>query len=104
MAKRRRFTRNHWERLISEQPTSGLNITAFCRTKGISQNSFYLWRRRLAKEPKPQQTDSPFISVEVIGTKHFESDLPCGATLRVPSDESSLNLALSVLLRLGGQQ
>ena len=102
MAQRRRFTRNHWERLISEQPTSGLNITAFCHTKGISQNSFYLWRRKLANEPK--QADAPFISVEVIGTKHFEIDLPCGATLRVPSDESSMNLALSVLLRLGGVQ
>jgi transposase-like protein len=42
---RRRF----WRDLIERQPTSGLNITQFCAQAGVSQNSFYVWKRRLQR-------------------------------------------------------
>ncbi len=104
MSKRRRIARVRWEELVSEQRASGQNIAAFCRSNDVSQNSFYLWRRKLANEPKPAQSGASFIPVEVVGVKHFEIDLPCGATLRIPSDESSMSLALAVLLKLGGSE
>ena len=40
---RRRF----WQRLIRRQPASGLNIARFCERAGVSQNSFFVWKRRL---------------------------------------------------------
>ena len=46
---RRRF----WRDLVERQPTSGLSITQFCAQAGVSQNSFYVWKRRLrATAPK----------------------------------------------------
>ena len=40
---RKRF----WRDLIERQRTSGLNISGFCAESGISQNSFYVWKKRL---------------------------------------------------------
>jgi Transposase len=40
---RRRF----WHGLIKRQPTSGLNIARFCEQAGVSENSFFAWKRRL---------------------------------------------------------
>ena len=41
--KRERF----WRDLVERQPKSGLSITKFCAQAGVSQNSFYVWKRRL---------------------------------------------------------
>ena len=38
--------RERWRSLIEEQRRSGQSILAFCREKGISQPSFYAWRKR----------------------------------------------------------
>jgi hypothetical protein len=40
---RRRF----WQGLLRQQPSSGLNIARFCEQAGVSQNSFFAWKRRL---------------------------------------------------------
>ena len=40
---RKRF----WGDLIERQRTSGLNIARFCAEAGVSQNSFYVWKKRL---------------------------------------------------------
>jgi hypothetical protein len=39
---RKRF----WRDLIERQRTSGLNIARFCAESGVSQNSFYVWKKR----------------------------------------------------------
>ena len=39
---RRRF----WQGLLRRQPTSGLNIARFCAESGVSQNAFYVWKKR----------------------------------------------------------
>src|SRR5436190_109758 len=36
-----------WRDLIERQRTSGLNIARFCADAGVSQNSFYVWKKRL---------------------------------------------------------
>ena len=36
-----------WRDLIERQQTSGLNIARFCADAGVSQNSFYAWKKRL---------------------------------------------------------
>ena len=40
---RKRF----WGDLIERQRTSGLNISRFCADAGVSQNAFYVWKKRL---------------------------------------------------------
>lgn len=36
-----------WRDLVERQPTSGLNIARFCADVGVSQNAFYVWKKRL---------------------------------------------------------
>src|SRR5436189_6447247 len=37
----------YWGKLIAEQEASGQTIRAFCKERGISDHSFYFWRKRL---------------------------------------------------------
>ena len=37
-----------WQELIRQQSQSQLPVRAFCRDHGISDQSFYNWRKRLA--------------------------------------------------------
>src|SRR5438270_5686815 len=39
--------RQFWRDLIERQRTSGLNIARFCADAGVSQNAFYVWKKRL---------------------------------------------------------
>jgi hypothetical protein len=36
-----------WRDLIERQPRSGLSIVRFCADAGVSQNTFYVWKKRL---------------------------------------------------------
>jgi hypothetical protein len=46
----RRVTADRWRRIIEQHQRSGLTVTAFCRRVGVSQASFYGWRRKLRDE------------------------------------------------------
>ena len=39
--------KRYWRDLIERQSTSGLNIARFCADAGVSQNAFYVWKKRL---------------------------------------------------------
>ena len=38
-----------WRERVRSQAESGLSVRAFCRREGVSEPSFYSWRRELAK-------------------------------------------------------
>jgi transposase-like protein len=40
----------YWRALIVEQEQSGLPVARFCKERGMSEQSFYVWRKRLRKE------------------------------------------------------
>ena len=44
--------KRYWRDLIERQPTSGLNIARFCADAGVSQNAFYVWKKRLLTTPQ----------------------------------------------------
>jgi transposase-like protein len=46
-----------WRVRIAEQAASGLTVAAYCHQAGISEHSFYQWRRRLIDSP-PQGVQS----------------------------------------------
>src|SRR4029453_380289 len=52
---RKRF----WRDLIERQPASGLNIARFCAEAGVSQNAFYVWKKRLLAAGREQQVTKP---------------------------------------------
>jgi putative transposase len=44
---RTKRTRAQWQRLIEEQPTSGLTIKDFCKQHKIAVSGFYNWQKKL---------------------------------------------------------
>lgn len=44
-----------WREILTRQVNSGLSIRQFCATEGISEQSFYGWRKKLGE---PKQSDS----------------------------------------------
>jgi hypothetical protein len=41
--------REYWGKLIAEQEASGQRVRPFCRERGMTEPSFYYWRKRLRK-------------------------------------------------------
>jgi hypothetical protein len=53
-AERERF----WRSMVDQQRQAGQSIRAFCREKGISEPSFYAWRRALKRRAAAPSTDA----------------------------------------------
>jgi transposase-like protein len=47
MMKRNSERAEFWRMVLDEQAKSGLSIRAYCRQEGISEPSFYHWRRTI---------------------------------------------------------
>ncbi len=74
---------------MAEHEASGTTIQAFCKLHGVSDHSFYLWRRRLrSKEP------APFALLKTVpgGGAPIELYLPCGARLLIANDVNAATL------------
>lgn len=46
---RSRQRESFWRRIVARQPASGLSIRDWCDLQGVSEPSFYAWRRELAR-------------------------------------------------------
>jgi transposase-like protein len=42
---------DYWREQVAQQERSGLPVKQFCEAHGIPEQSFYVWRKRLRKEP-----------------------------------------------------
>jgi transposase-like protein len=40
----------YWRERIAEQERSGIPVQQFCKERGITEQSFYVWRKRLRKQ------------------------------------------------------
>ena len=97
----------HWRRVLARWRRSGLSVRAFCRAEGISEPSFYLWRRKLDQaDPKKPA----FLPVHVVteeakppATRDIEIVLANGRCLRVgPGFDPHTLVTLVDLLEAGG--
>src|ERR1700686_2327132 len=53
-----------WRQLIDGQASSGLTVAAYCLERGITQGSFYTWKRRLRSPAKRNRPPKPaFVEV-----------------------------------------
>lgn len=41
---------SYWSERIAEQERSGIPVQQFCKERGITEQSFYVWRKRLRKQ------------------------------------------------------
>ena len=42
--------RAYWHEHVAEQERSGRSVQQFCKEKGITEQSFYVWRKRLRRQ------------------------------------------------------
>lgn len=85
--------RQFWQMVLETFKSSGLSVRQFCQQEGLSEPSFYSWRKRLSTPQKPDpgkgspQPDS-FIQISMPTAKSgvLELILASGHTLRIPSD------------------
>ena len=88
-----------WAGLVRQQGRSGLSVSAFCRERGVSGQSFYNWRKRFS-ESKPVRF--ALVEAGMPVTKDnapIELVLASGDRLRMApgADEATLRTVLSVL-------
>ena len=104
-----RYPAEQWAEWIDEQEVSGLTVVEFCDAIGVSTASFYRWRGNRSTSTEKQsasrsETDrsneTRFVPLSIISRPRVcvEIELPCGAVVRVPADESALRCVLSTLM------
>jgi transposase len=78
----REATRQLWAERIARFSAAGQSAAAFCAAEGVSPNSFFYWKRRLAAPAAPD-TGPVFLPVRVAPASPVEVVLPNGALLRL---------------------
>jgi len=89
----------YWRQQIDDQAASGISIRGFCFERDLAENSFYAWRRELARRDeevqlqtgksesasRSQQPSSAFVPVNVapITTRPIELVHPSGSLIRL---------------------
>ncbi|MGD0141133.1 MAG: hypothetical protein ABSD28_19915 [Tepidisphaeraceae bacterium] len=73
---------NQWRQIVSAQPGSGTSIAAYCRGLGISQPSFFAWRRRLCL-PQRRLDQSAVAAPPFIEVKAWASAPAAGIEVRL---------------------
>lgn len=111
-----------WRRRLERFSGWSGTVAEFCRREGVTQGTFYLWRKRLpgegalagavgsgrhrdagrARGDAPQ--GAPFVELSLTGTAAMvEIELPNGAVVRVPAErEATLRVAIGAAGELGG--
>ena len=105
--------KRYWRDLVERQPSSGLNIARFCAEAGVSQNSFYVWKKRLqttvqqgraAMPPRKLRRKKaaakslvpvrliPDVSHQPPAARALEIAWPNGIALRIPAGSDSKTL------------
>lgn len=81
-------TRQRWVDRFARFRSSGQTVARFCAAEGISEPSFYSWKRRLADlhDPVPDPLIVPLRLTDPASAGPIELALPSGLLLRLPAD------------------
>ena len=90
----------YWRNAIQQQTGSGQPVTLFCAKRGLTEQSFYYWKKRLSKEAPVSfalvsAADEPASKPNAL----LELELGSGQRLRIPRgvDVATLRTVLMVL-------
>jgi putative transposase len=88
-----------WAELIGQQQQSGLSVSAFCRERGFSDQTFYNWRKRLAGSEPVRFALVAAEATAAAGQLPIELFLVSGDRLRIApgTDAATLRIVLNVL-------
>jgi transposase len=98
-----------WRMAIETWQASGLSVRQFCADEGLSEPSFYSWRKKLTgssvQDDKDKPEPSAFIEVTMSQSNPAAVELlmTSGNTLRIPVgvDTETLSTVLSVARSVG---
>ena len=98
-----------WRMAIETWQAGGLSVRQFCTNEGLSEPSFYAWRKKLAggsvQDEKDKPKPSAFIEVAIPRSNSVVMELLMisGNTLRIPAgvDTATLSTVLSVVRSVG---
>ena len=97
MANKQAERQELWRARIAQHAQSGRSVRAFCKENAIEEHAFYYWRLKYRRDQKP-------VTFALVDTKQPGKDssgielvLARGDRLRIPNDEATLRLVLSVL-------
>ena len=65
-----------WQERISECRRSGMTVTAWCETQGISDKTYYYWHRKLAKLQDQTGDTVPSTFFEISGNITDRKEVP----------------------------
>lgn len=104
-AKRSKDRQVYWQDAVKRQSISGLSIREFCEREGVSEPSFYLWRKRVrpgTDEEGPRTTDTAgsdtrisgkFIPLKLLDpTSELEVIHPLGYRIRLSGEINATEL------------
>jgi transposase len=97
----------YWRRVLGRWRRSGLSVRAFCQAEGVSEPSFYGWRRKLDQgdHKKPAFLPVHVVTEEIKepATRGIEIVLANGRCLRVgPGFDPDTLVKVVDLLEAGG--
>jgi hypothetical protein len=106
IGKKSAIGREQWRERIAEQERSGMSVKEFCRERGLTECSFYAWRKRLRNGEEPVRF--ALVEREAQGRREgatatdprLELVLTGGARLRIGTGVDSTTLR-TVLAALG---
>ena len=62
MSKKRTYrSQAQWQKIIADFEQSGESVTGYCKQLGVSDNRFYIWRKKLAAEKHGISSAETFI-------------------------------------------
>jgi transposase-like protein len=97
-SEKRRQRHEYWRGLISRQEQSGMTVQAFCAQQGVTEASFYNWRKQLR--------ESAAISFALVAPRNGEERpapvelvLATGERMQIApgTDAATLRMVLAVL-------
>jgi len=105
-AKSNKERRQFWQMVIETWRDSGMPVSKFCKTEGLSEGTFYNWRKKLSgRHLQRNKHADPSPSAAMPKSDHapLELVLSSGHTLRISStaDNKTLSNVISVLRQAG---
>jgi transposase len=98
-------TRRQWAERVERFRRSGQTVAQFCAAEGVSEPSFYVWKRTLAAESGPPLPTPAIVPIRLtpspVPTAVIELSMPGGAIVRFPADIRA-DLLVAVLCGVEG--